>query len=40
MRSVSVIGLGIMGSELARVLIERGYDVTVWNRTPEKLPPS
>ena len=36
MRSVSVIGLGIMGSELARVLIERGYDVTVWNRTPEK----
>jgi 3-hydroxyisobutyrate dehydrogenase-like beta-hydroxyacid dehydrogenase len=36
MRSVSVIGLGIMGAELARVLIESGYDVTVWNRTPEK----
>lgn len=36
MRSVSVIGLGVMGAELARVLIESGYDVTVWNRTPEK----
>lgn len=36
MRSVSVIGLGVMGTKLARVLIESGYDVTVWNRTPEK----
>jgi len=39
MRSVSVIGLGVMGTELARVLIESGYDVTVWNRTPEKAVP-
>lgn len=39
MRSVSVIGLGVMGTELARVLIENGYDVTVWNRTPEKAVP-
>lgn len=36
MKSVSVIGLGVMGTELARVLIEAGYDVTVWNRTLEK----
>ncbi len=36
MQSVSVIGLGVMGTELARVLIENGYDVTVWNRTPDK----
>lgn len=33
---VAVIGLGAMGSELARVLIERGHRVTLWNRTPEK----
>ena len=39
MQSVSVIGLGVMGSQLARVLIENGYDVTVWNRTPEKAVP-
>lgn len=39
MRSVSVIGLGVMGTELARVLIESGYNVTVWNRTPEKAAP-
>lgn len=37
MKSISVIGLGVMGGELARVLIEAGYDVTVWNRTPEKV---
>ena len=36
MLSVSVIGLGVMGAELARVLIDSGYRVTVWNRTPEK----
>ena len=39
MRSVAVIGLGVMGTELARVLIEKGYEVTVWNRTPEKAIP-
>jgi 3-hydroxyisobutyrate dehydrogenase-like beta-hydroxyacid dehydrogenase len=36
MKSVSVIGLGVMGTELARVLVEAGYGVTVWNRTPAK----
>ena len=36
MQSVSVIGLGVMGTELARELIENGYEVTVWNRSPEK----
>jgi 3-hydroxyisobutyrate dehydrogenase-like beta-hydroxyacid dehydrogenase len=39
MQSISVIGLGAMGKELARVLIESGYDVTVWNRSPEKAAP-
>jgi len=35
MASISVIGLGIMGTALVRVLMERGYEVTVWNRTSE-----
>jgi 3-hydroxyisobutyrate dehydrogenase-like beta-hydroxyacid dehydrogenase len=39
MPSVSVIGLGVMGRELARTLIEKGNDVTVWNRSPEKAAP-
>jgi 3-hydroxyisobutyrate dehydrogenase-like beta-hydroxyacid dehydrogenase len=39
MQSVSVIGLGVMGTELARELIENGYEVTVWNRSPEKTVP-
>ena len=33
MAQVSVLGLGAMGSTLARVLAERGHDVTVWNRS-------
>jgi 3-hydroxyisobutyrate dehydrogenase-like beta-hydroxyacid dehydrogenase len=33
MAQVSVLGLGAMGSRLARVLLERGHDVTVWNRS-------
>jgi 3-hydroxyisobutyrate dehydrogenase-like beta-hydroxyacid dehydrogenase len=36
MSEVSVIGLGNMGSALARVLLENGRAVTVWNRSPEK----
>lgn len=36
MTAISMIGLGTMGTELARVLIEAGHDVTVWNRTPER----
>src|SRR5688572_15729441 len=33
---VSVIGLGAMGSALARTFLQKGYQVTVWNRSPEK----
>lgn len=36
MQNVAVLGLGVMGSALARVLIERGQAVTVWNRTAGK----
>jgi len=33
---VTVIGLGAMGSALARCLVEDGHAVTVWNRTSAK----
>ena len=36
MQSVSLIGLGAMGRELARELLDKGFQVTVWNRSPDK----
>ena len=36
MTDISVIGLGAMGSALARAQLKAGRSVTVWNRTPEK----
>lgn len=36
---VSVIGLGLMGAAIARTLIEKGYQVTVWNRDAAKVMP-
>ena len=39
MSEVSVIGLGNMGSALARALLENGRAVTAWNRSPEKAVP-
>jgi 3-hydroxyisobutyrate dehydrogenase len=33
---LAVLGTGIMGGAMARRLLEAGYDVSVWNRTPEK----
>lgn len=33
---VSVLGLGTMGSALARRLLDTGHEVTVWNRSPGK----
>jgi 3-hydroxyisobutyrate dehydrogenase-like beta-hydroxyacid dehydrogenase len=39
MSEVTVIGLGNMGSALARALQENGCIVTVWNRSPEKAAP-
>ncbi|MBD9572419.1 NAD(P)-binding domain-containing protein [Ensifer sp. ENS08] len=36
MSEVAVIGLGRMGSALAKALITSGRSVTVWNRTPGK----
>ncbi|MFG2148024.1 NAD(P)-dependent oxidoreductase [Streptomyces sp. NPDC048696] len=39
MSSVSVVGLGAMGSALARALLTAGHETTVWNRTPAKADP-
>ena len=39
MSEITVIGLGNMGSALARALLENGRAVTVWNRSPEKAAP-
>lgn len=33
---VTVVGLGAMGREIARVLLEAGHPTTVWNRTPSR----
>lgn len=35
-KGVTVIGLGLMGAKLAHLLVENGFQVTVWNRTIEK----
>lgn len=37
--SVALLGLGAMGSALARGLLARGYEIRVWNRSPEKARP-
>ncbi|MCX6523130.1 MAG: NAD(P)-dependent oxidoreductase, partial [Actinobacteria bacterium] len=36
MSSVAFIGLGVMGTPMARHLASQGHRVTVYNRTPEK----
>lgn len=33
---VTVLGLGIMGQGVAATLLREGFDVTVWNRSPDK----
>ncbi|OAR24380.1 6-phosphogluconate dehydrogenase [Streptomyces sp. ERV7] len=39
MSSVSVVGLGAMGTALADALLAAGHTTTVWNRTPAKADP-
>ena len=39
MSDVTVVGLGAMGTALARTLVDAGRRVTVWNRSPEKMAP-
>ncbi|GAA1745019.1 NAD(P)-dependent oxidoreductase [Nonomuraea bangladeshensis] len=38
-RSVTVVGLGLMGSALAGALLEHGHPTTVWNRSAHKARP-
>ncbi len=35
-KTIGYIGLGIMGRAMTANLIKAGFDVTVWNRSPEK----
>ncbi|WP_030789062.1 NAD(P)-dependent oxidoreductase [Streptomyces sp. NRRL S-920] len=35
-RTVTVIGLGPMGQAMAAAYLDRGYRVTLWNRTPSR----
>ena len=37
--SIAFLGLGSMGSAIARNLVEADHDVTVWNRSPAKTAP-
>jgi len=39
MSTIAFLGLGMMGTPMARRLIEAGHDVTVWNRTAERTAP-
>ncbi len=36
---ISFIGTGLMGAPMALNLMKAGYDLTVWNRSPQKLEP-
>ena len=36
---IGFAGLGLMGSRMARHYIDKGFPLTVWNRTPEKCEP-
>lgn len=39
MGDVTVVGLGLMGSALARAIQDAGFELTVWNRSPAKMQP-
>lgn len=39
MSDISMIGLGAMGSALARAFVGAGHAVTVWNRSPARMQP-
>ena len=36
MSTVAIIGLGAMGSRMARRLLDAGHELVVWNRTPAR----
>ncbi len=37
MSEITLLGMGAMGSALARALLENKFDITVWNRSPDKI---
>jgi len=37
MSDITVVGLGLMGSALARAIQRAGHDLTVWNRSPARM---
>lgn len=39
MKKVGIIGAGIMAAGMAQNFLKHGYEVIVWNRSPEKLEP-
>ncbi len=39
MSDITVVGLGLMGSALARAIQGTGHGLTVWNRSPAKMQP-
>jgi 3-hydroxyisobutyrate dehydrogenase-like beta-hydroxyacid dehydrogenase len=39
MTDITVIGLGLMGTALARAIQHASHDLTVWNRSPAKMQP-
>ena len=39
MNKIAFLGLGVMGSRMAARLLEAKFDVTVWNRSPERAGP-
>ena len=39
MSDISMIGLGAMGTALAKAQVKAGHEVTVWNRSPQRMAP-
>ena len=39
MKRITFLGLGIMGAAMARRLLDRGFEVTVWNRNASRAEP-
>ncbi len=39
MKTITILGLGAMGSRMAENLLKSGYALNIWNRTPEKCKP-
>ena len=38
-KRIGFAGLGLMGSRMARQFLDKGWPLTVWNRTPERCAP-